>query len=74
MGKLSLSTSGNLPTTDCFLKMTRSRISLRGSQPGSGESDEESSDAKSPEQDKTISRGRKSNPVDSEAVDTNLRP
>ena len=40
--------------------MTRSRISLRGSQPGSGDSEEDSSDGKSPQGQKTPSRGRKS--------------
>lgn len=38
--------------------MTRNRTSLRGSQPGSGESEDESSDAKSPKEEKTPSRGR----------------
>ena len=50
--------------------MTRSRISLRGSQPGSGESDEESSDAKTPKREKTAARGRKSEAVEPEAMDT----
>lgn len=41
-----------------ILQMTRNRTSLRGSQPGSGESEDESSDAKSPKEEKTPSRGR----------------
>lgn len=40
--------------------MTRSRVSLRGSQPGSGESEDDSSDAKSPNEEKSPYRGRKS--------------
>ncbi|KAK4696276.1 choline-phosphate cytidylyltransferase, partial [Lecanoromycetidae sp. Uapishka_2] len=56
--------------------MTRSRVSLRGSQsqPGSGDSEDDSSDAKSPKEEKTPLRGRKSEQVDSEvadAMDTN---
>ena len=40
--------------------MTRNRTSLRGSQPGSGESEDESSGANSPGKElKTPSRGRK---------------
>ena len=39
--------------------MTRSRTSLRGSQPSSGDSEDESSDAKSPQEKNTPSRGRK---------------
>jgi len=40
--------------------MTRDRKSLRGNQPGSGGSEDESSDAKSPgKEEKTPSRGRK---------------
>ncbi|MCJ1460898.1 hypothetical protein MMC28_011280 [Mycoblastus sanguinarius] len=42
--------------------MTRSRVSLRGSEPGSpgsGESEEDSSDTKSPKEDRTPFRGRK---------------
>lgn len=31
-----------------MMQMTRSRVSLRGSQPGSGESEDDSSDARSP--------------------------
>lgn len=58
----------NLIAKSC-LKMTRSRTSLRGSQPGSGESDEESSDAKSPKLEKTPLRGRKTDLVDPEAMD-----
>ena len=50
-------------------QMTRSRTSLRGSQPGSGESEDDSSDAKSPKEEKTPSRGRRGEPTDSEIVD-----
>ena len=39
--------------------MTRSRVSLRGSQPGSGESEDDSSDAKSPMEEPVPSRQRK---------------
>lgn len=49
-------------------QMTRSRTSLRGSQPGSGESEDDSSDAKSPKE-KTPSRGRRGEPTDAEIVD-----
>ena len=45
-----------------LLQMTRSRVSLRGSEPGSpgsGESEEDSSDTKSPKEDRTPFRGRK---------------
>lgn len=49
--------------------MTRSRISLRDSQPGSGESEDESSDTKSPKEEKTPSRGRKVEHKDSEVAD-----
>lgn len=49
--------------------MTRSRVSLRGSQPGSGESEDDSSDAKSPKEEKTPSRGRRSEQAGSEAAD-----
>ena len=51
-------------------QMTRSRVSLRGSQPGSGESEDESSDPKSPSDEKPT-RGRRSvdaqEPMDTEA-------
>lgn len=51
-------------------QMTRSRSSLRGSQPGSGESEDDSSDAKNPQQEKTPSRGRASqHSRDTETVD-----
>ncbi|KAL9100109.1 MAG: hypothetical protein Q9163_004484 [Psora crenata] len=40
--------------------MTRSPISLRGSQPGSGESEDDSPDTKSPKDEETPVRGRKS--------------
>ncbi|KAL9634484.1 MAG: hypothetical protein Q9164_004057 [Protoblastenia rupestris] len=57
--------------------MTRSRVSLRDSQPVSGESEDDSSDAKSPEkEEKTPSRGRKAQGAnedsdeDAEAMDT----
>jgi len=49
--------------------MTRSRVSLRGSQPGSGESEDDSSDAKSPKKEKTPSRGRRSEQLDSEGAE-----
>ena len=49
--------------------MTRSRVSLRGSQPGSGESEDDSSDAKSPKEEKTPSRGRRSEQMDTEITD-----
>ena len=48
--------------------MTRSRTSLRGSQPSSGESEDDSSDAKSPKEE-TPSRGRRGEPTDAEIVD-----
>ena len=51
------------------MQMTRSRVSLRGSQHGSGESEDDSSDAKSPKDEIMPSRGRKSQ--DSmDAIDT----
>lgn len=50
-------------------QMTRSRISLRGSQPGSGESEDDSSDAKSPKEEKSPSRGRRGEPTNAEVVD-----
>ena len=50
--------------------MTRSRVSLRGSQPGSGESEDDSSDAKSVKEEATPLKRRKfQDPVD--AMDTN---
>lgn len=49
--------------------MTRSRTSLGDGQPSSGNSSDESSDAKSPEEEKTPSRGRKTEPVDEEMTD-----
>jgi len=49
--------------------MTRSRVSLRGSQPGSGESEDDSSDAKSAKEEKTPLRGRRSEQAGSEAAD-----
>ena len=39
--------------------MSRSRVSLRGSQPGSGESEDDSPDPKSPTEEK-VPRGRRS--------------
>ena len=48
------------------VQMTRSRVSLRDSQPGSGDSEDDSSDAKSPNEENTPLRGRKS--VDSPDV------
>lgn len=51
------------------MQMTRSRTSLRGSQPDSGESEEDSSDAKSPKGGKTPSRGRRGEPSDGENTD-----
>ena len=50
--------------------MTRSRVSLRGSQPGSGESEEESSDARSPEKEKAFGRARRSQEGDADEMDT----
>ena len=52
-----------------FTQMTRSRISLRESQPGSGESEEDSSDAKSPKDEKTPSRGRRVEPSEADIAD-----
>ncbi|KAL9127973.1 MAG: hypothetical protein Q9175_007627 [Cornicularia normoerica] len=49
--------------------MTRSRTSLRGSQPGSGESEDDSSDAKSPKEEKTPSRGRRGEPSNAKVAD-----
>ena len=43
-------------------QMTRNRTSLRGNQLGSGESEDDSSDAKSPKEEKTPSRGREASP------------
>ena len=51
------------------MQMTRSRTSLRGSQPDSGESEDDSSDAKSPKGEKTLSRGRRGEPSDGENAD-----
>ena len=56
-----------------YTQMTRNRTSLRGSQPGSGESEDESADAQSSgKEQKTPSRGRKAqaltNPEDVEMV------
>ena len=51
------------------MQMTRSRTSLRGSQPDSGESEDDSSDAKSPKGEKTPSRGRRGEPSDGENAD-----
>lgn len=56
-------------TADPLRKMTRSRTSLRGSQPGSGDSEDESSDAKSPKEEQTPSRGRKSEQADHRSAD-----
>ena len=50
-------------------QMTRSRTSLRGSQPGSGESEDDSSDAKSPKEEKTPSRGRRGEPSNAKVAD-----
>ncbi|KAL9126944.1 MAG: hypothetical protein Q9217_004084 [Psora testacea] len=50
--------------------MTRSHVSLRGSQAGSGESEDDSSDAKSPKDEKTPVRGRKSQAEDADEMDT----
>ena len=55
-------------------QMTRSRISLRESQPASGESEDDSSDAKSPDakspaEEQTPSRGRRSNHSEGNAAD-----
>ena len=52
-----------------MMQMTRSRTSLRGSPPGSGESEDESSDAKSPKEQKTPSRGRRAEPSSAEIAD-----
>ncbi|MCJ1279489.1 hypothetical protein MMC21_007313 [Puttea exsequens] len=49
--------------------MTRSRISLRSSQPGSGDSSDESSDATRSPMEKTPSRGRRSEQVETEIAD-----
>ncbi|KAM0797444.1 hypothetical protein BDR22DRAFT_882136 [Usnea florida] len=49
--------------------MTRSRTSLRGSQPGSGESEDDSSDAKSPKEEKTPARGRRVEPPIADIAD-----
>ena len=56
------------------VQMTRSRISLRESQPASGESEDDSSDAKSPDakspaEEQTPSRGRRSDPSEGNAAD-----
>ena len=48
----------------------KSRTSLRDSQPGSPESEDDSSDMKSPKEDKTPSRGRKGLRSSGEAMDT----
>ena len=50
-------------------QMTRNRTSLRGSQPDSGESEDDSSDAKSSKEEKTPSRGRRGEPSDAENAD-----
>ena len=56
------------------LQMTRSRTSLRDSQPGSPRSEEDSSDARSPKAEQTPSRGRKGQVVtgggETEPMDT----
>ena len=52
-----------------LMQMTRSRTSLRGSQPGSGESEDDSSDAKSSKEEKTPSRGRRGEPSSVETAD-----
>jgi len=51
--------------------MTRSRVSLDRSHPGSGESEEDSSDAKSSKspEEKTTPRGRKAQASDPEIQD-----
>ncbi|MCJ1484697.1 hypothetical protein MMC06_004870 [Schaereria dolodes] len=49
--------------------MTRSRTSLRGSQPGSPDTEEESSDEKNAKDEATPSRGRKSQHADSKSTD-----
>ena len=51
-----------------IMQMTRSRVSLRGSQPGSGESEDDSSDARSPGLEE-ISAGQKY-PQTADAMDT----
>ena len=45
--------------------MTRNQKSLRGSQPGSGESEDESPEALSPRDEKTPSRGRRPQIIES---------
>lgn len=50
-----------------LLQMTRSRVSLRASQPGSPEDSD--SDTKSPKSEKTPSRGRQGQHVTSESGD-----
>ena len=50
-------------------QMTRSRTSLRGSQPDSGESEDDSSDARSPKEEQTPSRGRRGEPSETENAD-----
>ena len=50
-------------------QMTRSRTSLRGSQPGSPDTEEESSDEKNAKDEATPSRGRKSQHADSKSTD-----
>ena len=49
--------------------MTRSRTSPRGSQPDSGESEDDSSDAKSLKEEHTPSRGRRGEPSKGESAD-----
>ena len=56
------------------VQMTRSRISLRENQTASGESEDESSDAKSPDakslsEEQTPARGRRSEPSEENAAD-----
>ena len=50
-------------------KMTRSRTSLRESQPGSPDTSEESSEEKSPKVEKTPSRGRKGQHTENQSTD-----
>ena len=56
------------------VQMTRSRISLRENQTASGESEDDSSDAKSPDakglsEEQTPARGRRSRPSEEDAAD-----
>ena len=56
------------------VQMTRSRISLRENQAASGESEDDSSDAKSseaksPSEEQTPARGRRSEPSEENAAD-----